>query len=714
MPTQTNVESDGRAWPHRPPPSGVAPQAGWYGKVAALRARAVPTPRRTLAERPRPDLPSYAELEGFEQVCRWLDAQTKRRARLPFVGLREQLGAESEVPIAALHLLRKYRLARHTSTCEWALSPTWKDRLLNLWKGVDREVREQFPAQSTPSDPSIVAAGIDTWYLNRIDPAGLPSTLRRALDELQQQAAEDEEEVDMPWRYDGTPLRMYRAGVNTDQGGGVSWSYILRNNSLALLIRRAPLGGIVAQARLGSECLWRLTPRRALDEVDALIRRMWARPIFFRQDRKQETARWQVSQVHLVVDVANAPLEAEQATRYVSRSRTQAVYEAAKSEVEKLLRAIYGPEAEDLDALVLDWDSLYEDDSYDAFDPFDDLVPERDRDVEPVPVEHRAVTTFRSGGHISGMTFSPGGDVSMVLYDKPLQARLSGKRHMEPIWASAGWRRGVPVTRHGARLRRPAVRELGLPHDLRPCLDDSWEFLTHQKDVFAAVVRRAEECPDAVEVAWIRRVVPEESDTRCSRWPTDPTWRVIQSATFADAPAEARRLIRRRQRGHDTKKLDQGQYGYLASRTAILHADGGQWTLSRAIGEALPQLEAVEREQGKDFGELVREKRRQCGLPLPLADNVLPFRAAVREEQAQLGKDPAPDAALGDTPSDPIRARVARAEARVAEAWAQLAEAEHAESSRRVLDGLEEAYLAELTAHRATIAQVPNTVLDVS
>jgi hypothetical protein len=204
-----------------------------------------------------------------------------------------------------------------------------------------------------------VAAGIATWYLNRIDPGGLPQSLRRALDELQQHAAEDEEEVDTPWVYDGAPLRMYRAGVNTDQGGGVSWSYILRNNSLALLIRRAPLGGIVAQARLGSACLWRLTPRRALDEVGALIRRMWARPIPFRRDRKTDAARWQVSQVHLAVDVANAPLEAEQVGHYVSRSRTQAVYEAAKSELEQLMRAIHGPQTDDMDALVLDWGAIH-------------------------------------------------------------------------------------------------------------------------------------------------------------------------------------------------------------------------------------------------------------------------------------------------------------------------------------------------------------------
>ncbi len=199
-----------------------------------------------------------------------------------------------------------------------------------------------------------------------------------------------------------------------------------------------------------------------------MIRRMWASPIPFRRTGgKTDASRWQVSPVHLAVDVANAPLEAEQASRYVSRSRTQAIYEAAKSEVEQLMRTIHGGDADDLEPLALDWGELYEDDAYDALDPLDDLVPERDRDVEPTPVEERAVTTFRSGQRISGMTFSPGGDVSMVLYDKVLQGWLRGKRHMEPIWQAAGWTPGVPVTRNEARLRRKAVRELGFVGEVR-------------------------------------------------------------------------------------------------------------------------------------------------------------------------------------------------------------------------------------------------------
>src|SRR5262249_4416289 len=149
-------------------------------RLCSLRQRAVPTPRETLAARPRPDFPSYLELEAIEGICRWLDAQPRRRARLPFVGLvQARVGLRSETPAPLLLLMHKHRLVRHTSACEWALSPTWKERLLALWQGVEREVREKATtAQVSSAEPYAVAAGLDTWYLNRLDPAELPTTLR--------------------------------------------------------------------------------------------------------------------------------------------------------------------------------------------------------------------------------------------------------------------------------------------------------------------------------------------------------------------------------------------------------------------------------------------------------------------------------------------------------------------------------------------------------
>lgn len=75
--------------------------------------------------------------------------------------------------------------------------------------------------------------------------------------------------------------------------------------------------------------------------------------------------RWQVSQVHLAYDVANAPLELEQLSRYVSRSRKQAVFEAARNDLQALYRALAKAHPSDafLDAdeafeTGFDWDAL--------------------------------------------------------------------------------------------------------------------------------------------------------------------------------------------------------------------------------------------------------------------------------------------------------------------------------------------------------------------
>ena len=147
--------------------------------------------------------------------------------------------------------MRKARLVRHRSDCMWALSPRWKVILLELWHGITKAEGERYPGAASEPIPFSVAAGIDTWYLNRLDQAGLTPELQMQLEDLQELARHNDEEVETPWRYDGTPLLMYRAGVNTNQGGGVSWSYILRNASLTLLIRKTPLGSIIAQADWG-------------------------------------------------------------------------------------------------------------------------------------------------------------------------------------------------------------------------------------------------------------------------------------------------------------------------------------------------------------------------------------------------------------------------------------------------------------------------------
>jgi hypothetical protein len=104
----------------------------WYARMTELRLAAVETPQLRVSERPAPGLPSYAELKAWEALCRWLDTQPHQRARLPFVGFTTfiaedpetqlALGEAGEGPTAFLRGMRKARLVRHSSTCEWVLA----------------------------------------------------------------------------------------------------------------------------------------------------------------------------------------------------------------------------------------------------------------------------------------------------------------------------------------------------------------------------------------------------------------------------------------------------------------------------------------------------------------------------------------------------------------------------------------------------------------
>src|SRR6185369_3350840 len=100
---------------------------------------------------------------------------------------------------------------------------------------------------------------------------------------------------------------------------------------------------------------------------------------------------------------------------------------------------------------------------FDVLDPFGGDDDRSQYDTEPVPAEDRAVMVHRFGRRLSGVTWSPGAAISFVAYDKVLEGRLRGKSHMEPIWRANSWDGQAPVTRYEARLRREALRAIGVP-----------------------------------------------------------------------------------------------------------------------------------------------------------------------------------------------------------------------------------------------------------
>jgi hypothetical protein len=351
-----------------------------------------------------------------------------------------------------------------------------------------------------------------------------------------------------------------------------------------------------------------------------------------------------VSQVHLAHDVANAPILEDWRDRFVSRSHSRAQYEASRQQLDELRRVLRGGEDRNDDEITLawgvDWDAEYglnavAEDGWDPYAPLGRAASEdEEEDDDPFEeeAEDRSVTRFTTGRRLSGFTWSPGGPISVVLYRKDWELGRRRRAYMEPLWAAAGWQRDEPVPRCEVRLRREAIRALRLPNvpDAH-VLDDPWTMLDHLDAIFPTVVGLADEmCPNAVNVGWLRLVVPSDQETNHARWETDPTWRVIQAASFKPSPAlaQARWLIRRREHTRCAEQLDGIVYGLLVRRVAELHTEGEHWDVSRALGDAARALVELARQPDKDFGQRVRARRQELGLPVAATGKVLPLRAS--------------------------------------------------------------------------------------
>src|SRR5262245_44114304 len=83
----------------------------WHAWLQYLRLTAGPTPALVVAERPAPGLPTYAQLQIWEAICRWLDGQAQGCSRSP---MRDVPGV-GEVSSETLLAMRKAHLVRHRS-----------------------------------------------------------------------------------------------------------------------------------------------------------------------------------------------------------------------------------------------------------------------------------------------------------------------------------------------------------------------------------------------------------------------------------------------------------------------------------------------------------------------------------------------------------------------------------------------------------------------
>jgi len=559
--------------------------------------------------------PAKRRLRHWEHVCRFLDAQPYRAVAYPF---------PDEPPMSArlFRRMARFRLVRHRDDCRWQLSPRWQAILLRLWEGVvEGEVSTELTEEVDLNEPQpfVAAANVDTAYVN-LFAERLPERLLAACAELKARAQEEDDTVETPWIFFEAPLSMLKAGVGTSaKRRGVSWSYILRNAMVMLLLRKAPLNGLAGSVRLSAECLWTYGPRGALDGMRDGLRALWC----WAQARGFAAVTFQLSQIHLCADVVHFVPQPADLSRLVTRSLKKAVHIPSVEEEQAAWMA------GEVGALVVDEPWLVE------------MVPEEWADISHELYEEQAEAEWGAddeeeglswadeagaavhlwGQRASGFAFSPGGDLSAVWYDKVLEERRSGKRWMEPIHRAGGWDGQAPVTRVEVRFRRSILRELaGMQSEEGRWFDDPWRCLEHLGDLwayFAGLPPEADTAPDMTHRGWMRLTVPDVRDTNRSRWATDAVWQVIQRAQFGNRlPAALRRLPRGT---HDLEQVDAELYGLLKLRGALR----GEYldttvTLSLELRAFAKRMEEVDEEKGRDFADEVREKARQLGRPVPI------------------------------------------------------------------------------------------------
>jgi hypothetical protein len=570
--------------------------------------------------------PSRRHLRHWEQVCRYLDAQPYRAVGLPFP-------ADPPMSVRLFKRMAVFRLVRHRDDCRWQLSSRWRAALQRLWDRLppDEPTGEASGPEEAERIPFITDVGVDTLYVNLKTTDGLPAALVDRCDALKALAQAEDRTVETPWLAFGAPLSMYKSGVGTrSKGRGVSWSYILRNGMVMLLLRKLPLSGLIGSARLSAECLWTYGARGALDRLRDDLAGVWAsvEPGSFRQ------VTWQLSQIHLCADVANFEPEPADLSRLLTRSRKRAVHIPSLHDVESAAAGDLEADASFDDAWLTDaappaWDGVPLDllDLASLDSPFSEDEDDDGEDDEDVAyADEQGASVHLWGRRASGFAFSPGGDLSAVWYDKLLEERASGKRWMEPIHVAGGWQQGMSLTRVEARFRRGVLRELAAnatTPETAPArwFDDPWDCLDHLQDLwafFAGLPPEADLAPDVTHRGWMRLTLPDANDANRSRWRADPTWETIQRARFQlDAsPGALTRLPHVR---HDLAQVDAELYGLLKLRAVLrgeyLKTTG---TLSKELHAFADEMDEEDAKRGRDFAEEVREKARMLGKPVPM------------------------------------------------------------------------------------------------
>lgn len=200
----------------------------------------------------------------------------------------------------------------------------------------------------------------------------------------------------------------------------------------------------------------------------------------------------------------------------------------------------------------------------------------------------KQLVTYTDGEACTGFQFGNRKSKAFFgrLYDKTADMARKGSDWMKDSWGDR-YDSVRPVQRLEFELKRDAIRQfqVSAPADVLAAVPDMWRYCTHD---------------------WLRLCIPTGDETH-SRWPLDPRWHTIQTASLRQAELGLAR-IKVRKGAADLGRLVPFLVGYLVSFAALVGTKGVKDTLS-----ALPlHIVSYEQRTGVTFAQRVIKRRREA------------------------------------------------------------------------------------------------------
>lgn len=198
-------------------------------------------------------------------------------------------------------------------------------------------------------------------------------------------------------------------------------------------------------------------------------------------------------------------------------------------------------------------------------------------------------TTYENANVVTGFTFGSRRTqrISARLYDKTAEMALKGTDWWELVWGDRHTP-GAQVWRIELEIGRGALSDLDLflPGAVLGAVPSLWAYCTGE---------------------WLTLRSPT-ADSNRSRWPVDPRWQAVRSASLAHGASELR-FIRERKRATSLASLMPALVGYLVAFAALMGTTDVASTLE-ALRISVADDEIVRR---MSFAERVQRRRAERG-----------------------------------------------------------------------------------------------------